>query len=110
MRLQKYFQAITLGVLIVSVGGVALGDGQQDKKKDDKKTDSKSSDQKKTDLSHAKEVVDKVRKSDDPEVHSSTETAKDRADKENKKEQEREKKRAQEINKKKAKEPPSLHT
>ena len=60
------------------------------------------------DLSKAKEIVDKIRQPDPPHVRSSSETAKNISDRENKKEHQRDKERAHEANKKK-KEPPSPH-
>jgi len=102
MKLLSVIGAVSLGVLMVGVGSPVLGENSKKEKAETKQSDSKSAEP-----SKAKEVVRRISKADAPVVHSSSDTAKDRAASENKKEQAREKDRAHEINKKKAKEPPS---
>ena len=77
-------------VMICSLGWMVTSPAQNSNSNGNKKS-----------VSKAKDTVDRVREPDPPEVGKSTDTAKDRADRENKKEKERPKKGL------KIKEPPS---
>jgi hypothetical protein len=94
MRLFKSLFAATLTATFMLFSATASYTQDQDKKKEQKKAE-----EKKTDLSKAKETVDKIRQADPPQaststVTSSSDTAKNIADRENRKEHEREKEKA----------------
>ena len=83
---------VATSVLVCSLTWMALSPAQNNNKK----------------VSKPKATVDAVREPDPPEVGKSTDTAKDRADKENARERERERQRVNNNRKKpKPKEPPS---